>query len=65
MTIVTFNEKVYATVKNIPCGKVATYGQVALMSGKRGAARAVGNALHVNPEQIGRASCRERVCLSV
>lgn len=50
MTVVTFNEKVYATVKNIPCGKVATYGQVALMSGKRGAARAVGNALHVNPE---------------
>ncbi|MCH5162097.1 MAG: MGMT family protein [Clostridiales bacterium] len=45
----TFAEEIYQTVKQIPKGKVATYGQVALMSGHRGAARAVGNALHVNP----------------
>ena len=44
-----FAEEIYETVKRIPKGKVATYGQVALMSGHRGAARAVGNALHVNP----------------
>ena len=44
-----FDEQIYETVKTIPKGKVATYGQVALMSGHRGAARAVGNALHVNP----------------
>ncbi len=33
----------------MPEGTVATYAQIALMSGHRGAARAVGNALHVNP----------------
>lgn len=45
----TFAEQVYETVKKIPKGKVATYGQVAFMCGHVGAARAVGNALHVNP----------------
>ncbi len=45
----SFAEDVYEAVKSIPRGKVATYGQIALMSGHRGAARAVGNALHVNP----------------
>lgn len=44
-----FAEDVYAAVQAVPEGKVATYGQIALMSGHRGAARAVGNALHVNP----------------
>ncbi|MDE6401163.1 MAG: MGMT family protein [Clostridiales bacterium] len=44
-----FENDVYDAVKTVPCGKVATYGQIALMSGHRGAARAVGNALHVNP----------------
>lgn len=44
-----FAEDVYAAVCAVPCGKVATYAQIALMSGHRGAARAVGNALHVNP----------------
>lgn len=44
-----FAESVYAAVLTVPKGKVATYGQIALMSGHKGAARAVGNALHVNP----------------
>ena len=44
-----FAGDVYDAVKRIPMGKVATYAQIALMSGHRGAARAVGNALHVNP----------------
>lgn len=44
-----FAADVYRAVSDIPKGKVATYAQVALMSGHRGAARAVGNALHVNP----------------
>ena len=44
-----FARDVYEAVRTIPKGKVATYAQVALMSGHRGAARAVGNALHVNP----------------
>lgn len=44
-----FAADVYRAVTEIPKGKVATYAQIALMSGHRGAARAVGNALHVNP----------------
>ena len=44
-----FANDVYEAVKRVPKGKVVTYAQVALMSGHRGAARAVGNALHVNP----------------
>lgn len=44
-----FDESIYQTVRLIPRGNVATYGQIALMSGHKGAARAVGNALHVNP----------------
>ncbi len=39
-------------MRRIPSGKVATYAQIAAMSGHIGAARAVGNALHVNPEPI-------------
>ena len=43
-------EKIYEVVKNIPKGKVATYGQVALLVGNPRWARVVGYALHVNPE---------------
>ena len=44
-----FYEKVYAVVKQIPKGKVATYGQIALLCGNPRASRAVGYALHCNP----------------
>ena len=37
-------------VKKIPKGHVATYGQVAAMAGNEKMARAVGNALHKNPD---------------
>ena len=50
-TVTAFARSVYDAVKLVPKGKVATYAQIALMSGHRGAARAVGNALQVNPEQ--------------
>ena len=43
-------EKIYEVVKKIPKGKVATYGQVALLAGNPRWARVVGYALHVNPE---------------
>lgn len=46
----SFAQQVYDTVKKIPSGKVATYGQIARLSGHPGAARAVGNALHKNPD---------------
>ncbi len=44
-----FSQKVYETVMQIPRGKVATYGDVAGMSGNPHASRAVGWALHRNP----------------
>lgn len=43
-------KQIYEAVKKIPYGKVATYGQIAEMAGERKMARAVGNALHKNPE---------------
>lgn len=41
---------IYEAVKKIPRGKVATYRQVAALAGNEKMARAVGNALHRNPE---------------
>lgn len=46
----SFSEKVYQLARQIPSGKVATYGQIAVQLGKPKAARAVGNALHRNPD---------------
>lgn len=45
----TFYDRIYRAVQQIPRGRVATYGQIAAMAGNGNAARAVGNALHVNP----------------
>lgn len=45
----TLYDKIYEAVMHIPCGKVATYGQIAVMAGNRNYARIVGNALHKNP----------------
>ncbi len=42
-------ERIYAVVQTIPKGKVATYGQVAVLAGNPRWARVVGYALHVNP----------------
>ena len=42
-------EKIYDAVLQIPYGKVATYGQIAVIAGNRNYARIVGNALHRNP----------------
>lgn len=43
-------KRIYEAVKRIPKGCVATYAQVAEMAGDRKMARAVGNALHKNPD---------------
>lgn len=43
-------QKVYEVVKQIPRGRVTTYGQIALLIGNPRLSRAVGFALHVNPE---------------
>lgn len=46
----SFYDLVYENVSKIPRGKVATYGQIALMCGSPKASRAVGYALHANPK---------------
>lgn len=46
----SFYDKVYEVVKQIPKGSVATYGQIALLCGSPRASRAVGYALHFNPD---------------
>lgn len=43
-------EKIYEQVKKIPCGKVASYSQIALLAGNPRWSQVVGYALHVNPE---------------
>jgi methylated-DNA-protein-cysteine methyltransferase-like protein len=40
---------IHRIVRRIPRGRVATYGQVAIMAGLRGHARQVGYALHALP----------------
>ncbi|MBQ1545190.1 MAG: MGMT family protein [Clostridia bacterium] len=44
---------IYDVVRQIPRGKVASYGQVALLAGNPRWARVVGYALHVNPDPDG------------
>lgn len=46
----SFFSRVYDAVRRIPKGKVATYGQIALLAGSPRSARVVGWALHNNPE---------------
>ena len=43
-------QKIYEQVKKIPKGKVATYGQIALMAGNPRWSQIVGYALHSNPK---------------
>ncbi len=51
---VSFKDKVYSLAKQIPKGKVATYGQLAKMVGSPKASRAVGMCMSTNktPETI-------------
>jgi methylated-DNA-protein-cysteine methyltransferase related protein len=44
-TILTAYDRIYTVVRQIPCGKVATYGQVAELAGLYGRARLVGYAM--------------------
>ena len=43
--LATFDARVYEVVRAIPAGSTMTYGEVALLAGSPGAARAVGNAM--------------------
>ncbi len=42
--------RIYEVVRRIPRGKVATYGQVAMLAGNPHWSQVVGYALHVNPD---------------
>ncbi len=48
-----FFKCVYALAKQIPRGKVVTYGQIARLLGSPRSARVVGWAMHGNPEGSG------------
>ena len=43
-------QQIYEIVCMIPWGKVATYGQIAMLLGNPRMSRVVGYALHVNPD---------------
>lgn len=49
----SFYDRVYALVRCIPAGKVATYGQLALLAGSPRASRIVGAAMYRAPEGSG------------
>lgn len=49
MNQISLSEKIYAAVRLIPCGKVASYSQIAALMGNCNLRRYVGNALHKNP----------------
>lgn len=56
----TVFERIYAVVRKIPSGKVATYGMVASFAGNPKWARAVGYALHQNPYPWGSGCPKEQ-----
>lgn len=56
----SFYARVYRCVKEIPSGKVSTYGRIAESCGCPRASRAVGMALHRNP-QPGEIPCHRVV----
>jgi methylated-DNA-protein-cysteine methyltransferase related protein len=45
----SFYDRVYDVVREVPAGRVITYGHIALVLGSPSAARAVGYALHFLP----------------
>lgn len=47
----TVYQRFYDTIRLIPTGRVATYGQIAALAGMPGHARQVGYALHALPQQ--------------
>lgn len=45
-------ESIYAVIRRIPLGRVATYGQVAALAGLPGRARLVGRSLRESPDGL-------------
>ena len=46
----SFTTEAYTLIRQIPLGKVATYGQIAALLGSPGGGRAVGMAMKKNPD---------------
>ena len=44
--------RIYEIVRQIPYGKTATYGQIALLAGNPRLSRVVGYALHIAPDDV-------------
>lgn len=61
MKVDNFQKKVFQAVAMIPKGRVASYAQVAELAGFPGAARAVGNAIHLNSDP-SKVPCHRVVC---
>lgn len=51
-TITPFNRRIYELVRQIPKGKVLSYGQLAAAAGSPRACRAVGSAMRFAPEYL-------------
>ncbi len=47
-----FTQSVYTEIAKVPYGKVISYGQLAMLSGHPGAARAVGQIAHFGPPHL-------------
>ena len=56
-----FFGRVYDVVRQVPRGRVATYGQVAAMTGEPRRARYVGFAMHQSPGMAGGVPCHRVV----
>ncbi len=50
--MLSFNERVYALVRRVPCGRVMSYGAIARHLGAPGRAREVGWAMHNCPDDV-------------
>ena len=57
----TFFDRTYELVRQIPEGRVASYGQVARMLGESRKARFVGFAMHASPGMAGGVPCHRVV----
>ena len=57
----SFFERAYDVVRQIPEGRVASYGQVARMLGAPRCARQVGYAMHASPGVAGGVPCHRVV----
>ena len=57
----SFFERCYSIVKQIPAGRVASYGQIARILGEPRRARYVGFAMHSSPGVAGGVPCHRVV----